>query len=230
MPFCQHAILTLIYGPTQSSRFPPFDYSTGSIRQYAYPTMTNHHNARAWQHEPAHWSETEDRLTVTALPGTDYWQVTHYGFIHDNGAFRHQEQAGNFEAKVRIAGKYHELYHQAGLMIRLDDKNWIKAGIEFLNGQQSVSAVVTRGFSDWSVLPCPDNPAFIWLRLQRFHDTVQVSYSRDNQKWSMIRLAYFPPEVAVKIGMMTAAPGKQPLEVIFEHFAIGPLLAPPLED
>jgi hypothetical protein len=191
-------------------------------------TMTNH--ARTWLHEPAQWTETGDTLTATALPGTDYWQVTHYGFIHDNGALRYQEQSGNFEAKVRIAGKYHELYHQAGLMIRLDDKNWIKAGIEFLNGQQCVSAVVTRDFSDWSVLPCADNPAFIWLRLQRFHDTVQVSYSRDNEKWSMIRLAYFPPQVAVKIGIMTAAPGKLPLEVTFVDFSVGPLLAPPLED
>ena len=192
--------------------------------------MTDHNIARTWLHQPDHWSETGDTLTATALPGTDYWQVTHYGFIHDNGAFRYQEQAGNFEAKVRITGNYHELYHQAGLMIRLDEKNWIKAGIEFLNSQQCVSAVVTRGFSDWSVLPYPGNPTFIWLRLQRFHDTVQVSYSRDNEKWSMIRLAYFPPQVGAKIGMMAAAPGKQPLEVKFEHFAISPLLVPPLDD
>jgi regulation of enolase protein 1 (concanavalin A-like superfamily) len=190
-------------------------------------TMTN--NARTWLYQPAQWSETGNTLTATALPSTDYWQVTHYGFIHDNGALRYQEQTGNFEAKVRIAGKYHELYHQAGLMVRLDDRNWIKAGIEFLNGQQHVSAVVTRDFSDWSVLPYADNPAFIWLRIQRFHDTVQVSYSRDNQKWSMIRLAYFPSQVTVKIGMMLAAPGKQPLEVIFDHFSISPLLSPPLE-
>jgi regulation of enolase protein 1 (concanavalin A-like superfamily) len=60
--------------------------------------------------------------------------------------------------------------------------------------------------------------------------SMQVSYSCDNEKWSMIRLAYFTPQVAVKIGMMAAAPGKQPREVTFEHFAVGSLLAPPLED
>jgi uncharacterized protein len=191
-------------------------------------TMTNHN--RTWLHEPAQWSETGDTLTLTASPDTDYWQVTHYGFVHDNGALRYQEQAGNFEAKVRVTAKYHELYHQAGLMIRLDDKNWIKAGIEFLNGQQHVSAVVTRNFSDWSVLPYAENPAFIWLRMQRFHDTVQVSYSRDNEKWSMIRLAYFPQQVTVKIGMMAAAPGKLPLNVTFDDFSLRPLLTLPLED
>jgi regulation of enolase protein 1 (concanavalin A-like superfamily) len=99
-----------------------------------------------------------------------------------------------------------------------------------MNGKQSVSAVVTREFSDWSVLPCSDNPAFLWLRMQRFHDTVQVSYSRDNQHWAMIRLAYFPPLVPVSIGMMAAAPGKEALEVTFDHFSIGPLDSPPKED
>ncbi len=193
-------------------------------------TMTDQTTARTWLHQPAHWTETVDTLTATAPPGTDYWRVTHYGFIHDNGPFRYRQQSGNFEAKVRVTARYHELYHHAGLMIRIDDQNWIKAGIEFLNGRQSVGAVVTRDFSDWSVLPLADNPASLWLRLQRFHDTVQISYSRDNENWSMIRLAYFPPQPLVNIGMMAAAPGKEPLDVTFDHFSIAPLHSPPKED
>jgi regulation of enolase protein 1 (concanavalin A-like superfamily) len=186
--------------------------------------------SRAWLHQPLQWNETGDTLTVTVPPGTDYWRVTHYGFIRDNGPFRFQEQTGNFEVKVRISGNYYELYHQAGLMIRIDEKNWIKAGIEFVNGKQNVSAVVTREFSDWSVLARSDSPAFIWLRLQRYQDTVQVSYSLDNQEWSMIRLAFFPPEVPVRIGMVAAAPGKEPLEVTFDHFSIAALHSPPKEN
>ena len=115
-------------------------------------------------------------------------------------------------------------------MIRIDEKNWIKTGIEFVNGHQNVSAVVTREFSDWSVLPRNDNPSSIWVRLQRFNDTVQISYSLDGEKWSMIRLAYFPEKVPVKIGMVTAAPGKQSFEVRFDDFSIQPLNTPPKED
>jgi uncharacterized protein len=192
--------------------------------------MTAHATGRAWLHQPSHWSETGDTLTETVPPGTDYWRVTHYGFIRDNGPLRYQEQSGNFEAKVRVTGKYHELYHQAGLMIRIDEENWIKAGIEFVNDKQNLSAVVTRGFSDWSILPRSDNPAFLWLRLQRYHDAVQISYSLDNEEWAMIRLAYFPPEVPVKIGMLAAAPGKEAFEVSFDHFSICALDSPPKED
>lgn len=61
-------------------------------------------------------------------------------------------------------------------------------------------------------------------------DTVQISYSLDNQQWSMIRLAYFPPNVPVEIGMVAAAPGKEPFEVCFENFSISSLSSPPKED
>ena len=183
-----------------------------------------------WLHQPAHWTETPDTLTATVPPGTDYWQVTHYGFIRDNGPLRYQERSGNFEAKVRVSGEYRELYHQAGLMIRIDEKNWIKAGIEFVNGKQNLSVVVTREFSDWSIRPGIANPEFIWLRLQRYNDTVQISYSEDNQQWSMLRLAFFPSQVPVRIGMLAAAPGKEALKVTFDHFSIEALETPPKED
>ncbi|MCU1323198.1 MAG: hypothetical protein JWM43_2847 [Acidobacteriaceae bacterium] len=178
---------------------------------------------RAWQHEPAKWKESGNTLTETVPAGTDYWRIAHYGFIRDNGPFRFQEQTGDFEAKVRVSGHYHELYHQAGLMIRIDAKNWIKTGIEFVDGKQNISAVVTRDYSDWSVIPRTDSPNFIWLRLQRRGDAVQIEYSLDDTSWSMLRLAYFPPNVPVQIGMVAAAPGKQEFEVTFDHFTVGPL-------
>lgn len=149
--------------------------------------------------------------------------MTHYGFIRDNGPFRFQEQSGDFEAKVKVIGHYHELYHQAGLMIRLDEKNWIKTGIEFVDGKQNISAVATREVSDWSVISRNDSPEFIWLRLQRRGDAVKIEFSLDDVSWSMLRLAYFPSDVPVKIGMVAAAPGKQEFAVTFDHFTVGPL-------
>jgi len=192
--------------------------------------MIAQNSSRRWSNPPQKSNETADTLTETVPAGTDYWRVTHYGFIRDNGPFRYETRSGNFEAIVRIHGEYRELYHQAGLMIRLDQKNWIKTGIEFVNGHQNISAVVTRDFSDWSVLPRTDSPSSIWMRLQRYNDTVQISYSLDGQKWSMLRLAYFPPSVPVQIGMVAAAPGKQPFQVSFDHFSISTLNSPPKED
>ena len=41
-------------------------------------------------------------------------------------------------------------------MLRLDARNWIKCGIEYTDGMMHFSVVVTRGVSDWSVIPLPD--------------------------------------------------------------------------
>ena len=61
-------------------------------------------------------------------PKTDFWRETHYGFIRDDGHFRDVAAEGDFTADVAFRGDYRELYDQAGLMLRLDERNWIKAG------------------------------------------------------------------------------------------------------
>lgn len=178
---------------------------------------------RQWFHEPKQWQDKDGVLTATVDPGTDFWRVTHYGFIRDNGPFYFQEQEGDFEAKVHVIGHYRELFHQAGLMVRIDEKNWIKTGIEYVDGVQNVSAVVTREVSDWSVVPRTDSPESVWLKLLRKGDFVQIEYSFDGKEYHMLRLAYFPPNVKAQIGMVAAAPGKQSFSVTFDHFSVTPL-------
>ena len=73
-------------------------------------------------------------------------------------------RAGDFSATVDFRGDYETLYDQAGLMLRLDEETWIKAGIEYVAGRRMLSAVVTRDVSDWSTMPLPGDPA--WVRLQ----------------------------------------------------------------
>jgi regulation of enolase protein 1 (concanavalin A-like superfamily) len=173
-----------------------------------------------WYSKPVKSAVEGNTLKMTVDPGTDYWQVTHYGFKRDNGPFYYTEQAGNFEASVKITGAYQELFHQAGLMVRIDNKNWIKTGIEYVDGVQNVSAVVTREVSDWSVVPRHDSPKSVWLKLLRKGDYVEIKYSFDGVKFDMLRLAYFPPNVKAMIGMVAAAPGKQHFDVTFEDFKV----------
>lgn len=173
-----------------------------------------------WFNTPTKWTGNAARLDFTVDPNTDYWQVTHYGFKRDNGPFYYQEMEGDFEATVKITGHYKELFHQAGLMIRIDEKNWIKTGIEYVNGVQNISAVVTREVSDWSVVPRHDSPEHVWLKLLRKGDYVEIKYSFDQKTYDMLRLAYFPPAVKVQIGVVAAAPGKESFPVTFEDFKV----------
>lgn len=87
-------------------------------------------------------------ISITSGQRTDFWRKTHYGFIRDDGHFYYEQVKGDFIVEVKVSGQYEELYDQAGLMVRLDEANWLKCGIEFVEGVQQVSAVVTRDYSD----------------------------------------------------------------------------------
>ncbi len=173
-----------------------------------------------WFNPPAAWSVQDGRLTVTTAPKSDFWRVTHYGFTRDSGHFFFREVRGDFTATIRVDGRYTDLYDQAGLMLRVDEENWIKTGIEFFDGQQHASAVVTRQFSDWSVARLEGNPSSLWLRITRKAEAVEVSYSLDGQNYTLLRLAYLVPAGVTQVGPMCASPDGSGFEITFSDFSI----------
>lgn len=175
-----------------------------------------------WYNQPSRWEVRGSSITIQTEPNTDYWRQTSYGFTYDSGHFYYQTQQGNFQAEVQFSGAYQHLYDQAGLMVRVDAENWIKCGIEYLDGVQHISAVVTRVYSDWSIgVALPDNPPSLWLRLKREGDAVEVQYALDRQTYRLLRLAYFPPVDEVQVGLMCAAPQGPGFPVTFTDFRVG---------
>jgi uncharacterized protein len=173
-----------------------------------------------WQNEPPLWRFQDDTLHVTTGTKTDFWRKTHYGFVRDNGHCYYQQTAGNLIAEVKVSGKYEALYDQAGLMLRVDEANWIKCGIEFVDGVQQASVVVTRDYSDWSVVPLPQNPTSVWLRVTRRAEAVAVHYSLDGEQYTMLRLAYLVSVAAIQVGLMCASPEGEGFPVTFEGFSL----------
>lgn len=173
-----------------------------------------------WLNEPLIWQEQSNILQITSDKNTDFWRKTHFGFIRDNGHFYYDEIRGNFTAKVKVSGQYQNLYDQAGLMIRLDKENWLKFGVELVNGIQQVSAVVTRDYSDWSIAPMPHNPSEIWLRVTRKNSTVELHYSLDDQQYFLLRMTYLTSLEMLKVGIMSASPEGEGFVSTFENLAI----------
>ncbi len=173
-----------------------------------------------WYNEPPEWSEKEGLIHVVSGAKTDFWRTTHYGFIRDNGHFYYEEVSGNFIAEVKIRGQYRDLYDQAGLMIRQDEKTWLKCGIEYVDGVQQASVVVTRDYSDWSVVPLSQNPEWIRLRLKRNAEAVEIEYSLDGDRNQMLRLAYLTTASQLQLGLMCASPQGEGFAIAFEEFQI----------
>ena len=101
-----------------------------------------------WFNEPEGWSIEKGALTMDVTPQSDYWRISHYGFTVDDAPFLYTVRGGEFEVKVKISGDYKVRFDQAGLMIRIDKENYIKTGIEFVDGKYNLSTVVTHKTSD----------------------------------------------------------------------------------
>ena len=173
-----------------------------------------------WFNEPSQWEIKDKKLTLFATPQSDYWRIAHYGFTVDDAPFLYTTYGGEFEAKVKIAGDYRERYDQAGMMIRIDHENYIKTGIEYVDGKYNLSAVVTHHTSDWSVITLDRAVPFIWIKAIRRLDAVEIYYSFDDQTYTLMRIAWLQDNTPVQVGLMAASPDGQGFQASFEHFQV----------
>ncbi len=177
-------------------------------------------NKMQWFNEPLNWTIKDGSLLMFVTPKTDYWRETHYGFTVDDGPFYYKTCGGEFETKVKISGDYITRYDQMGLMLRIDEKTWIKTGVEYVDDQIKISAVVTNNKSDWSVVPLDHKPKSIWIKAIRRFDAVEIFYSLDDQNYTMMRIAHFPDNKPVMIGLTAASPDGEGFNALFEEFDI----------
>ena len=173
-----------------------------------------------WYNEPPNWSAQGSAILMHSAPQTDFWRLSHSGTISDTGHFYYQRQVGDFLAEVNVSGEYATLYDQAGLMVRVDEAHWIKCGIEFVGGVQQVSAVVTRDYSDWSVVPLPQNPPSLWLRVRRHGATIEIHYALDGAHYQLLRQAYLAPVESMDVGLMCASPEGKGFSVTFDGWTL----------
>jgi uncharacterized protein len=159
-----------------------------------------------WFSEPATAKQSGDQLVVTTKPKTDFWRKTFYDYVTDNGHFFFLPVTGDFTFECRVAGKYAALYDQAGLMVRLDSSNWLKCGLELVDGIGHASVVVTREYSDWSTVRGITTQGSLWWRMVRKGSSLEVLYSLDGKNFISTRLGYLPLQASVDAGIMCASP------------------------
>lgn len=169
-----------------------------------------------WLNPPASVREEAGKMIVRTKPKTDFWRLTYYGYNNDNGHFYYIPVEGEFEFEARISGAYVAQYDQAGLMVRQNAANWMKCGIELVDGARFASVVMTREYSDWSTMPDLSKDAAVWWKAARMKDALEVSCSLDGKKYQVVRQGYFPPNVPVHVGVMCASPVGEGFEAVFE--------------
>jgi uncharacterized protein len=183
-----------------------------------------------WLNEPTKWELEADGLVVITDAKTDFWRETPYGFVRDSGHFFGFGTAGDFTAELRVRAKYEKLYDQAGIMVRLDETRWIKAGVELSDGKAMLSSVLTAQRSDWATAPYHADESDFWIRVTVTEGTLRLQTSADGRIWPLSRLAAFPKAKTYFVGPMCCTPEREGLRVLFSEFRVSPPLGKPLHD
>ena len=173
-----------------------------------------------WFNEPEKWEVKNKTLSMFVTPQSDYWRISHYGFTVDDAPFYYTTYGGEFEVKVKITGDYKARFDQMGLMLRIDHENYIKTGIEFVDGKYNLSTVVTHKTSDWSVIELDQKISYVWIKAVRRIDAVEVFYSFDDKTYTMMRNADLQETTPVMVGLMAASPDGNGFEAKFENFKV----------
>ena len=174
-----------------------------------------------WTTEPEDVRITDAGLFVTAKEGSDAWRETAYGFVHDteHALLRPIEDGQAVEVAFRI--DLPAQFDQAGVFLRADDDNWIKAGIEHSDGEESLGAVVTRGQSDWSLAPVPGWAGRIaTVRASWSDGAVTIRARVDEEPWRLVRVAPLSASAGLAAGPFCCAPSSPGLTVQFVSWRV----------
>ncbi len=171
-----------------------------------------------WTREPITTEVSADgALVVEAAEGSDWWRDTAYGFRHEDGhaLLRPWEPGTAVEVSFALDG-FTGQFDQAGLLVRVDDENWVKAGVELSDGHPQLGAVVTVGTSDWSTGRVDEwIGSVVTIRASRLADAVVIrARATVDDEWRLVRVARFPHERA-SIGPMLCGPTRAGLRVRF---------------
>ncbi len=168
-----------------------------------------------WLNPPARTRTEGTELLVEASESSDFWRLTSYGFVHDDGHALLRPFPDDTAVEVTFRLDYDRQFDQAGVLVRRDEEHWVKAGVEVSDGVAQLGAVVTAGRSDWSVAPVPQwHGRDVTMRASRSGDALTVRARVDDGRWQLVRVAPLPPGELLA-GPFCCAPTRAGLVVRF---------------
>ena len=160
---------------------------------------------------------------LVTKPESDFWQRTHYGFRKDDGHCLLAQVEGDFAAMTCVKFDFRDQYDQCGLMIRVDDENWIKISAEREDDNRSrLGSVVTNlGYSDWASQDISSDVRRVWYRVSRSQQDFLIEVSFDGSQWNQLRVAHLHrcPEV-LEVGIYACSPKGNGFRCRFHELAI----------
>lgn len=184
--------------------------------------LDNYH----WMNQPNRFVIEKNRLIIETEPGTDLWHKTYYGFQNDNAPAFLQEMAGDFTFAVKTEFEESSfMYDQCGLLVYIDNENWIKVSVEYENEKFArLGSVVTNlGYSDWATTDIPAGVSEMSYRLSRRGQDFYIENSVDSVIYRQMRMLHMHKKSsAVKVGVYACSPLESSFNAVFSVFGPSP--------
>lgn len=177
-----------------------------------------------WVNQPRQWSRDGSHLAVRTEAHSDFWRTTAVGYDRDSGhAFLAREQ-GDLTAEASVSADFSAPHDEAGLMVRLNERIWIKAGLQLVGDELVAAVVSTHDTSDLSLTPLPglNDGQPVRFRLEREGNAVRVLCAPSGAAPQLLRLAHFPAGIPIGMGPMCSSPHRGGLDVRFTDCSIDP--------
>lgn len=180
-----------------------------------------HMGGLQWVNEPAEYSIRNGELFVTATKGTDFFINPEDLSNSASAALLFKEVTGDFVAIACVSPDMSSVWNAGGLLVLIDDDNWIKFVFEYSDATgPSVVTVTTRGISDDANGERLTDHSKIWLKLARKGNNYAMHWSEDGIKYKMARLSAMSPAGLIKIGLEAQCPVGESARHSFQHFSI----------
>ena len=173
-----------------------------------------------WLNEPANVCFTENGMQITTWPGTDFWQNIDNHFSKDDGHFFFCHTQKDFILQAQWFFEQLKDSAQCGIMVRFDERNWIKLGILSQNIYRPQLGVVVanKGSCDWSIVDLPEKLNYIHLKIKKCGQDFVSHYSIDGQKYQVVRMCHLSLDSnELKAGAYACSPKDSPFECVLEE-------------
>lgn len=180
-----------------------------------------------WFNQPKTFKILNGELFVQPESYTNMWQQTYYGYEKDNAPYLHFDTEKDFVLTAQIRFEPENKSDQAGIAIRIDKNNWIKASLEYISDKRTrINATVTNdGFSDASFLPdyFGQDKSALW-KITRIGNDFTIEYLKGSQ-WVLVRVAHLnKAQGKVQCGLYSCSPQLKANKVYFDFIKIEGLL------
>ncbi len=178
-----------------------------------------------WVRKPDLCEVSADEVTIVTQPGTDLWQRTYYGFRNDNAPvlqIKTAEKYFSFSVKASFVGK--RRFDQCGIALYLGSDDWLKASIEYENGEYArLGSVVTNGgWSDWATTDISaDRTSCMYYRLSRRENDYLIECAEDGEKFRQMRICHMHAGGGeISFGVYACSPEDSSFTARFTEFKI----------